>query len=85
MWKAVVVGTMPPFGRVKNVLKLEDRVEIAAACDLNEQWARQCAEECGIPQTFTPPHPGLPAHLPTDRDVLHSAGQMHLPCRADGP
>ncbi len=53
MWKAVVVGTKPPFGRIKNVLKLSDRVEIAAVCDLNEEWAKQCAEECGVPHAFT--------------------------------
>ena len=67
MWKAGVVGTKPPFNRVANVAKLRDQVEIVAVCDLNEEWASQCAEKFGIEHVFT----DMDEMLASDIDIVY--------------
>jgi len=68
MWKAAVIGTKPPFGRIANLAKLKDELELVAVCDLKEEWARQCAEEFGVPQAFT----DYQEMLKGDFDILFS-------------
>jgi len=68
MWKAAVVGTKPPFGRVANLAKFSDDIEIVAVCDLNEEWARACADKFGVQQVFTNHAEMLEAEF----DILYS-------------
>lgn len=67
MRKAAVVGTKPPFGRIKDVARLTN-LELVAVCDLNEAWAKQCAEEVGVARVFT----DSDELLKEDFDVLFS-------------
>lgn len=68
MWKAAVIGTKPPFGRVGNLAKLKDELEIVAVCDLKEEWAKECAEKFGAAQAFT----DYREMLEEDFDILYS-------------
>ena len=68
MWKAAVIGTKPPFGRVGNLAKLKDELEIVAVCDLKEDWAKECAEKFGVAQAFT----DYREMLKEDFDILYS-------------
>jgi len=53
MLKAAVVGTKPPFGRISNIAKLSNELEIVALCDLREEATRECAEKFGVAQVFS--------------------------------
>ena len=68
MLRAAVVGTKPTFGRINNLAKLSDDLEIVAVCDLHEDWARKCADQFGIAGVFT----DYEKMLEADFDILYS-------------
>jgi predicted dehydrogenase len=68
MWKAAVIGTKPPFGRIANLAKMKEDLEIVAVCDLKEEWAKECAAKFGTAQAFT----DYRKMLETDFDILFS-------------
>lgn len=68
MWKAGVIGTKPPFGRIANVAKLSDQVRVVAVCDLNEEWAKECAATFGAQAAVT----DFADMLSLDLDIVYS-------------
>jgi predicted dehydrogenase len=75
MLKIAIVGTGIIVKQHLNAIEHLDDVEIVAVCDVNEEKAKACAEQCGVPYVLD--YKEMPSKFDFDAVILNLPHGLH--------